>query len=818
MLLGPEDHDEALLELVTRALELRDMGREDWLSAACAEQPSATESVRRAVERVSGLKALLDRSAHFDPLLGRELGGRFRLSERIGSGAMGVVYLAEDLQLGRRVACKVVRHGLMARDHALARFDREARALAAVQHPAVVAIHDRGQSDDDAVYIVMELIEGTSLAELVDVAAGQPSTLKHDSNAWLEEQLGIERAGERSYVRTVVRWIAELAAGLEVVHRAGVLHRDVKPSNILVRRDGRPALVDFGIALLEGNPGLTRGATSLGTPAYMPPEALTPSHGHAPTGDVYSLTATLYHLLTLAPPYAGTPPQILAALATREPRPAERVRAGLPRDLCAILDRGMHRSPAARYQSAAALEADLRAFLEHRPVTARPITPLARTARRLARSRAVHGALITFAVVLLWLGGQELAARRDAARALEAAQLWAVLPPNLTLYGLDNRVDRDTGDRREIERTLDRLVALGSDPVRVRTLRGAYHLDHGAVEAAAADLAVVAELVPTPFARALAARYAAVPSGQAGAHAVDVAELPPDETVEDRYLVVFHLLREGDPESAADALAALEDPSLRAIDHAEGLRLAFTVYDELEPKERRLLAAQRHEELLQLEARLGRRTATTAHIAGRALAVQGRHAEALTACEEGLALAPRAHVLRLNAGYAALGIRDLERAEEHLRIALEVRPDYLHTVENLLWVQLAGGRFDAARATLTAYGSDSAGERAEWTERWRGVIASYAALDARRRGDDVAYAVERSLAAPAEADDDSADALGALRRAVASEDGESLFRALGELLLHEPFNWWRRDLALEALPPSLSSASTELVRRLLEAR
>ena len=159
--------------LVSKALELRDAGRADWLTEACQDDPEAAAEVRAVVERAALLPDMVRSAATRDPLIGRSLGERYRVVERLGAGAMGIVYLAEDQELRRRVACKVVRHGLMAPAQALERFAREARAMAAVQHPSVITIYDRGRTDEDEVYIVMELIEGAPLGELIEAAAGR---------------------------------------------------------------------------------------------------------------------------------------------------------------------------------------------------------------------------------------------------------------------------------------------------------------------------------------------------------------------------------------------------------------------------------------------------------------------------------------------------------------------------------------------------------------------------------------------------------------------------------------------------------------------
>ncbi|MEZ6016311.1 MAG: serine/threonine-protein kinase [Planctomycetota bacterium] len=841
--MSPATHTSQELEAaLSLALELRDSGQEDWLSAACDGRPGLMREVQAAVGSADELPALIGNSAARDGLIGQRLGGRFELRERIGAGAMGVVYLAEDLELRRKVACKVVRHGLMAPEQALERFVREARAMAAVQHSSVITIHDRGRTQDDEVYIVMELVDGAALSDVIEAS----SRVERDDNGWLEARFGIATTGESSYLRTVVGWAADLAAGLEAVHAAGVLHRDIKPSNILVRRDGRPVLLDFGIALLEDHGTLTRGATSIGTPAYMPPEALEREGKRTPASDIYSLAATLYHMVTLRAPYEGTPTQVLTALATREPMPAAKLRPGLPRDLQAILDKGMHRRPSARYATAGALEADLRAFLEFRPIAARPVTRLERARRRFARSRLAQGAAATLLLVGALLGARAAHGAWITQRHAELAELSRHFPPNFPFVNPPNRTYRYDSDRAQVGALLDASVAVAVTPLPAQLLRALFRLDHGDPRGAASDMRAVADFVGTPFAAALAARYAAAPDDAHDYLAIDVADLPEVSSPLDRYLEVVHMLREGDPELEAEALQLLEAPELRAIPHAEELRLAFTPFLGLSPREASARAAERYTDLVALEARMGRGTAATAHIAGRLLGVQGRFAEAREACARGLTLCERSHVLCINAGHAALGLGRLDEARAHLTLAIDLKPTYAHPVDNLIWVELAARDFGRARALAEEAAPRVAPDWPEWRESWLGVIASYAALDASQRGaerevaDLVAAALQHFERAgitargpsepiepvepgqePSEAPEPEEPSEGELLieviRALRAQDHQTKIAALIDLLRRDPQNWWRRDLVRSLMPETLEQRATDAIRHLMDS-
>ena len=814
---GAGSRRDELTAIVANALALREEGRADWLEAACEGRPEDHARVRAAVERAGSMPSLIARAGEHDGQLGNCLGGRFRILERIGAGSMGVVYLAEDLELGRKVACKIVHHGLMAPEVALQRFEREAHAMAAVQHPAVVTLFDRGRTAGEQVYIVMERIDGPSLSSVLDAAEARATG---DDATWIETKLGVARRGESSYVRTVVRWVADLAAGLEAVHRAGVLHRDIKPSNILVRRDGRPVLLDFGVALLDDQSPATRSATSLGTPAYMPPEALERKARRTAASDVYSLAATLYHMLTLHAPYDGSPTQILAQLAKKEPQPAVQLRPGLPRDLQAILDKGMARSLARRYATAAEFEADLRAFLEFRPISARPITSAERLWRRVSRSLAARGALVAIATVALVLGAREVRLRQLEARRAEHAEFARHFPPNFAVVGVANRVYRLDADRAALAKLLDAAAAVAVEPLPTLLLRASFRQDHGDAAGAAADMAEVAASVATPFARELARRYGSAEARSGGFAALDLAGLPQASGAVDRYLLGYHLLRE---ERRAEALQLFAAPDVRAIPHAEELLLAFSGFGGLEGAELEHVALQRYADLVRLESRLGAPTASTSNIAGHLLLAQGRFDEALRAGAASVALAPRAHVPRINAALAAFSLGRLDEARDYLSVATELRPNYAHLFENLVWIELAARRFDVARELVREAAPGLVPEDAGWGPYWLGVVASYAALDATdaaTRSALVAEALAHFDAVQERVTDEEGWATDVAYR-IALSLGEAnvgeLFHALVDVLADSPGNWWRQELLLRHMPAELDAAQTESLRRVLRA-
>ncbi|MBI4617266.1 MAG: protein kinase [Planctomycetes bacterium] len=325
--------------------------------------------------------------------------GNYEITGEIGRGGMGIVYRARQAGLDRDVALKVLLAGRDASPDEIARFRREARAAAKVHHDHLLAVHDVGQ-DGDYHYFSMELVEGPSLAALV------------------------RESGPLS-PRRAATLLRDAARGVAAAHAAGVIHRDLKPSNILVAPDDRAKVADFGLAKgVEGDPTLrTQSQAVLGTPVYMPPEQADARFDEmGPWSDVYSLGATLYEALAGCPPYdsQGTPVQVLARLATRDPVPLSRVVPGTPRDLDTIVQVAMERAPARRYSHAGALAEDLDRFLEHRPIRARPPGRLRKlflwTRRRPALAAGTLVLALAALVGLGLLGRQAaLSARADAA-------------------------------------------------------------------------------------------------------------------------------------------------------------------------------------------------------------------------------------------------------------------------------------------------------------------------------------------------------------------------------------------------------------------
>jgi serine/threonine protein kinase/formylglycine-generating enzyme required for sulfatase activity len=292
---------------------------------------------------------------------------------------MGVVYKARQVELNRVVALKMILAGVHASPDDLARFYREARAVARLRHPNIIQVHDIGTQDGQP-YFALEYVEGGSLA---DRLTGKP---------W-----GPRKAA--TLVQT-------LARAIHAAHRQKIIHRDLKPANVLLTDDDAPKITDFGLAkrLDDRATGNTQTGSILGTPAYMAPEQADGRKDIGPPADVYALGAILYELLTGRPPFqAATPLDTILKVLSVEPVPPSRLRPTLDRDLEAICLKCLEKEPARRYASARALANDLNRFLDGEPIQARGRRTWERTVKWLGRKR-LEAALVfvsTLACLLL---------------------------------------------------------------------------------------------------------------------------------------------------------------------------------------------------------------------------------------------------------------------------------------------------------------------------------------------------------------------------------------------------------------------------------
>jgi serine/threonine-protein kinase len=328
----------------------------------CADHPELLTEVRRRWRRMCAIEEELDAlfpvaepGPGADTSASRHEGANlpeipgYHVQALLGRGGMSVVYKARHRRLNRLVALKMLIAGADAGQAERARFQREAEAVASLHHANIVGVYDVGDHEG-CPYFTMELLEGGSLAQAL---AGTPQP-----------------------ARQAAALLITLAEAVQAAHQAGIVHRDVKPANILLTANGTPKIADFGLARhFEGEPALTLSGARIGTPNYMAPEQVSQKAGTiGRAADIYALGAVLYEMLTGRPPFRGeTAAETERQLIHDEPVSPARLNTSVPRDLETICLKCLSKEPQRRYASAGALADDLRRFREGRPIQARPV-------------------------------------------------------------------------------------------------------------------------------------------------------------------------------------------------------------------------------------------------------------------------------------------------------------------------------------------------------------------------------------------------------------------------------------------------------------
>jgi WD40 repeat protein/tetratricopeptide (TPR) repeat protein len=446
-----------LSDLLLRWEKLREQGREITAEELCRDCPEQTPEVDRRLTALRAVYRALDTASNppedaepatvgpgqtQDPIpdtfIPRVPG--FEVLGELGRGGMGVVYKARQTRLGRLVALKMIRAGLYAGSDDIARFRAEAEAVARLQHPNIVQIHEVGEAAGRP-FFSLEYVEGGSLADRLD---GTP---------WSGKQ--------------AAELVEKLARAVAHAHQRGILHRDLKPANVLLTPENRPKVTDFGLAKrLAAEPGapapglahagLTQTGAIVGTPSYMPPEQAAGTRSLTTAVDVYALGAILYELLTGRPPFRGaTPVDTVLQVLSEEPVSPRRLQPKVARDLDTICLKCLEKTPENRYRSAMDLADDLGRFLAGQPIQARPIGKVERCWRWCRRNPALAG--LTAASVVLVL----------VALLAVSIGLWNV---SLEQQETSRQRDHALQERQRAERKEQEAVRLRKQEARARRL------------------------------------------------------------------------------------------------------------------------------------------------------------------------------------------------------------------------------------------------------------------------------------------------------------------------------------------------------------
>lgn len=437
--------------------------------------------------------------------------GDFRLIRELGRGGMGIVYEAQQISLGRRVALKTLQFTRWADAVAHERFQNEARAAALLEHPQIVPIYSVGEADGMP-YFTMKLIDGQDLSEVVRdlrvladgqaaeqqlVSTGARTQTSRDADAAMAGGFTITQStgnGPRSvgvfatqhsqrgpdFFRALGEVGSQAADALGFAHDRGVLHRDIKPSNLLIDSDGHVWVADFGLAQIESAPGLTATSLRVGTPRYMSPERALGSRGVVDhRSDIYSLGATLYELLALTPLFGDVEGErLLSSIAMEDPLPLRTRNRDIPRDLALIVETAIAKNAQDRYATAQDMAADLRRFLAGEPIAARPLRLTDRAARWFRRHPVAFGAAVAATAASLILAtvlafytaelSQSLANLREESYTQTITAAWAAAEnndPDVALSVIE-QWQQSEGPRAapgiELELVRERCVGTGS--------------------------------------------------------------------------------------------------------------------------------------------------------------------------------------------------------------------------------------------------------------------------------------------------------------------------------------------------------------------
>jgi len=441
---GRLDRAERLARILAECSDRLNSGGQVDAARLIAENPDLRPDLEMALEAIGAVDSAVKADRPYPAI------GEFRIQREIGRGGMGIVFEAYQPSIDRRVALKVLPSALVASRKSIARFENEAKAAGRLQHPNIVRVHGRGV-DAGVPYFIMELVEGETLAQvLLARREREQKTPAHGAGTSSE-------AGFRSPVvdlRTCLKVgeaFAGVADGLQHAHERGVIHRDLKPSNLLLDAEGQLRILDFGLARLAGEEGLTGSGELLGTPLYMSPEQAAARRVDVDhRTDIYSLGATLFEVLAGEPPFRGRDNRdTISQIISREPPHLRRMNPRIPRSIETIVHKCLAKSPSGRYGTSEALAQDLRRFVRGDPIEARPPAAVERWARAAWRVRwqlAAAGFLALFCVASGLLYRQRM---RDEANRLESLYRDGVVSA-VTKIQLGRPIDRRSAAERPI--------------------------------------------------------------------------------------------------------------------------------------------------------------------------------------------------------------------------------------------------------------------------------------------------------------------------------------------------------------------------------
>jgi eukaryotic-like serine/threonine-protein kinase len=404
-----EHNPENIIEqAVQRFVDAQLQGQKPDVDEFVKQYPEFENQIRKRLQNLNEIDSLFDCLMQADTsdfgnaitesnLVGQKLGD-YEILKMVGQGGMGAVFLARQVSLDREVALKVISSvgGPQAKN--LDRFKRESKVLAQISHPNIVPIYEIGQQGPYS-YFAMEYVKGVSLSKIIDAVRKAPQSQKasdvmakclFESGISFTEQTKKGNSGaevDTDYIINISKVIISIATALDYAHKQGILHRDVKPANILIKYDGTAKLVDFGLARAQAQQTITLSGEFFGTPSYVSPEQIRKPETVDCRSDVFSLAATYYECLTLHPPFGGdTINETLTQVISCEAVPPKKYCPRLSMDFNTVLLHALEKSPEDRYQTASDFASDIKNLLEFKPIKAKRPSITSRAYKTLRRN------------------------------------------------------------------------------------------------------------------------------------------------------------------------------------------------------------------------------------------------------------------------------------------------------------------------------------------------------------------------------------------------------------------------------------------------